>query len=99
LIVDTHDNMDILIAKFKKNKLEILINWCKFNKLDINWAKTDFMFVTNKRIKAHKVIDITAGISVRVVEQFKLLGVTIDNKLNFETYALMIKKSANRNIY
>jgi len=50
------------------------------------------MFVTNKRIKAHKVIEITAGISVRVVEQLKLLGVSIDNKPNFETYASMIKK-------
>ena len=72
---------------------------CKFNKLDINWAKTDFMFVTNKRIKAPKEIEISAGISVRVVEQFKLLGVTIDNKLNFETYASMIKKSVNRKLY
>ena len=97
-LIDTHDNMDILITKFKK-KLEILINWCKFNKLDINWAKTDFMFVTNKRIKAPKEIEISAGISVRVVEQFKLLGVTIDNKLNFETYASMIKKSVNRKLY
>jgi len=46
------------------------------------------MFVTSKRIKAPpKEIEITAGISVKVLEQFKLLGVTIDNKLNFETYA------------
>ena len=57
------------------------------------------MFVTSKRIKAPKEIEITAGISVKVVEQFKLLGVTIDNKLNFETYALMIKKSVNRKLY
>jgi hypothetical protein len=41
------------------------------------------MFVTNKRIKAPKEIEITTGISVKVVEQFKLLGVNIDNKLNF----------------
>jgi hypothetical protein len=57
------------------------------------------MFVTSKRIKAPKEIEITAGISVKVVEQFKLLGVTIDNKINFETYALMIKKSVNRKLY
>jgi hypothetical protein len=57
------------------------------------------MFVTNKRIEAPKEIEISAGISVRVVEQFKLLGVTIDNKLNFETYASMIKKSVNRKLY
>ena len=43
-----------------------------------------------------KEIEITAGISVKVVEQFKLLGVTIDNKLRFEMYASMIKKSVNR---
>jgi hypothetical protein len=57
------------------------------------------MFATSKRIKAPKEIEIAAGISVRVVEQFKLLGVTIDNKLNFETYASMIKKSVNRKLY
>jgi hypothetical protein len=34
-------------------------------------------------IKAPKVIEVTAGISVKVAEKFKLLGVTIDNKLNF----------------
>jgi hypothetical protein len=57
------------------------------------------MFVTNKIIKAPKEIEISAGVSVRVVEQFKPLGVTIDNKLNFETYASMIKKSVNRKLY
>ena len=46
-LIDTHENMDVLITKFKK-KLEVLINWCKYNKLDINWSKTDFMFVTSK---------------------------------------------------
>ncbi len=48
------------------------------------------MFATSKRIKAPK--EITAGISVKVVKQFKLPGVPIDNKLNYETYASMIKK-------
>jgi hypothetical protein len=57
------------------------------------------MFVTSKRIKAPKEIEITLGVSVKMVKQFKLLGVTIDNKLNFETYASMIKKSVNRKLY
>lgn len=39
------------------------------------------------------MIDMTIGISVKEVEKFKLLGFTIDNKLNFETYVSMIKKS------
>jgi len=56
------------------------------------------MFVTSKSIKALKWIEITAGISVTVVKQFKLLGVTIGSKLNFETYASMIKKSVKRKL-
>ena len=43
------------------------------------------MFVTNKRLgkKTPTVIPIDNS-QVKVVENFKLLGVTIDNKLNFE---------------
>ena len=53
------------------------------------------MFVTNKRINPPKEIDIGDGITnhVKVFDQFKLLGVTIDNKLNFETYASLLKKN------
>ena len=53
------------------------------------------MFVTNKRINPAKEIDIDDGITVKVVDQFKLLGVTIDNKLNCETYAILLKKTIN----
>jgi len=49
-LIDTHDNMDILITKFKK-KLEISINWCKLNKLDINWTKTDLFDLFDILIK------------------------------------------------
>ena len=49
-LYESDENLDILITKFKK-KLEPFIEWCKFNKLDINWSKTFFMFVTNKHIK------------------------------------------------
>ena len=42
------------------------------------------MFVTNKIINPPpKEIDITDGIMVKVVNQFKLLSETINNKLNF----------------
>ncbi len=44
------DNFESLISKFKDN-LKPMLDWCKFNKLDINWDKTYFMFVTNKRQK------------------------------------------------
>ena len=48
--------------------------------------------LTNKRINPPKEIDIGDGQTVKVVDQFKLLGVTIDNKLNFEKYASLLNK-------
>ena len=68
------ENLEHLISKFKED-LEPMITWCKYNKLDINWSKTFFMFVTNKRIKKSlpKEILINNQI-VKVVDNFKLLG-------------------------
>ena len=47
------------------------------------------MFVTNKQIKNKlpKEIEVN-GVMVQVVKSFKLLGVTIDYKLNFIKYSL-----------
>ena len=33
-----------------------LINWCEFNRLDLNWKKIYFMFIKNKRYDYHKEI-------------------------------------------
>ena len=43
-------DLDTLIKRFVKY-LKPLLDWCDLNKLDINWSKTYFMFVTNKKIK------------------------------------------------
>ena len=98
-LYESDENLDILITKFKK-KLEPFIEWCKFNKLDINWSKTFFMFVTNKHIKKKlpKFIAIN-GVQVEVVESFKLLGVTIDNKLSFTKYSSDMRKIINRKLF
>ena len=68
------------------------------NKLDINWNKTYFMFVTNKRVKLPKTI-IVNDVSVEVVQEFKLLGVTIDSKLNFMAYSSLLKKAIIKKLY
>ena len=46
-----------LIEEFKR-ELKTLTDWCKFNRLDINWDKTFIMFVTSKRIKVSDTIQI-----------------------------------------
>jgi hypothetical protein len=48
------------------------------------------MIVTNKRIKSPKEIEVSNGILVKVFDQFKLLGINIENKLNFASYAAKI---------
>ena len=75
---------------FVKLPKEIVVG-SKAVKLDINWSKTYFMFVTNKRVKLPKEIVVGSKAvndkceenKVSVVNSFKLLGVTIDNKLTF----------------
>ena len=61
------------------------------------------MFVTNRRVKLPKEITVDSKnvnnklieIKVSVVTSFKLLGVTIDNKLTFTEHCSILKKIVN----
>ena len=98
-LYESDQNIEVLISKFKK-KLEPFIDWCNYNKLDINWSKTFFMFVTNKHVKNKLPKEIMInGVQVQVVESFKLLGVTIDNKLSFTKYSSDIRKIINCKLF
>ena len=65
------------------------------------------MFVTNKRIKLPLEIIVDSKkndnkiveIKVNVVKNFKLLGITIDNKLNFLEHCSNMKKIINMKLY
>ena len=96
-LLDADSQLDILISRFKK-RLEPLIDGCKFNKLDLNWSKTFFMFITNKRAKLPSEIEVDGNL-IKTVDNFKLLGVTLDNKLNFSTHCSNLKKIINRKMY
>ena len=54
---DADKDLNTLINRFVE-KLKVLLEWCEFNKLVINWSKTYFMFVTNKRVKLPKEINL-----------------------------------------
>ena len=68
-----------------KIKLNPLPNWISFNQLTINWSKTKFMLLTKKRINKPKFIEIVRN-EIEVVTEFKLLGVIIDDKLQFNKH-------------
>ena len=56
------------------------------------------MFVTNKRVKPPQEV-IIDGISIKVVPEFKLLGVTLDNKLSFGKHVSNICLAVNKKLF
>ena len=47
-IYNSDSNIDNLMTHFNKN-IPSLIQWCKYNKMDINWSKTFIMFIRPPR--------------------------------------------------
>jgi hypothetical protein len=56
------------------------------------------MIITNKRVSMPKLIDFN-DISIEVVDHFKLLGVTIDNKLQFNKFVSLQCSQINKKMY
>ena len=75
------DDISVVISRFIR-KLEPFFDWVKFKQLTINWSKTKFMFLTNKRVDIQKVFR-EGYDEIVVVKSLKLLGCMIDNKLLF----------------
>ena len=72
-----------------KDAVSQLLEWCSFNRLDINWSKTYIMFIGNVK-DASSYVYINEELTISVVTQFKLLGVTIDNKMSFVSHVSQI---------
>ena len=83
-IYSSGPDLDSVVKDFQA-RIKPLSTWCSLNRLDINWSKTFVMFVTNKRVSLPSSVDLN-GVSVSVVSEFKLLGVTLDKKLNFDKH-------------
>ena len=76
----------------------------RFDMLSVKWGKKDgggaeFIYksrklkniiFTSQRVKVPIKI-LVSGLLVKAVDTFKLLGITIDNKLNFEKYSKDLK--------
>ena len=88
-----------------KAGLSLLVEWCEYNYLYVNWSKTYGMFVTNQKMKkkGKKVIVPTSidhpGTKIEIVSKFKLLGVTIDSKLSFTDHVTLVAKSINSKLF
>ena len=56
------------------------------------------MFITNKHVLTPSVIDFN-GNSIKVVNSFTLLGVTIDDRLNFNKYVGDLRSNVNKRMF
>lgn len=86
-----------LLSSFK-DSINDLMNWCKYNRVDINWSKTYCMFINKTRNITPDEILIDNK-RVEVVSSFRLLGVTIDNKLSFLHHCRDLRKNINKRLY
>jgi hypothetical protein len=96
-------------------KFKLISDWIDHNSLILNYDKTKFMFLTNKRVALPLSIKINTcevevvdsfvfgenspTIDIDVVDNVKLLGITIDNKLLFNHYFKNFAKKFNFKAY
>ena len=78
--------------------MQALIDWCDHNRLFVNFDKTNIMFVTNKRTEKPKSVELN-NCSIQVVDDFRLLGVTLDSKFSFVKHASLLVLSVNRKMF
>ena len=91
------DNLSHTIVNFSRQLIPFL-DWVKYNQLTINWSKTKLMSITKQRAVRPSLLVID-GCNVEVVDEFKLLGITIDHNLIFNKYVERITSSVNQKMY
>jgi hypothetical protein len=107
-------NLDHLISKFQ-DKFKIITDFIDHNQLIINFSKTNVMFFTNKSVSLPDKVCINGNsvdvvdsvlmetdcndINLDVVDEVKLLGIQVDNKLNFKHHFDVLCKKVNTKLY
>ena len=78
-------------SKINEN-LKILSNWFINNKLQLNISKTKVMyFYSNTSITNTNEIITLNNQTIHCVNQYKFLGLYIDNKLNYKKHIIELK--------
>jgi len=79
--------------------IERLDNWCKSKGLIISFTKTKWMVISKKSIKNLDGIVLECnGNVIERVENFKYLGIIIDDKFNFKPHFELVVKKVCSNI-
>ena len=87
-------SLDKLIQKLHKDSISI-IKWFRYNEMVVNPEKFQIMFLGCNNVKVSMDID---KCKITSTDTVKLLGITLDNKLNFNSHIEGICKKANQKI-
>ena len=88
--------IDIILAL--RLELDVVKEWLRANKLTLNIAKTKFMYFGSRQT-LNKLNEITLSIDgqkLQQVQNFKYLGLVLDEALTFESHISYICKKANQ---
>ena len=91
-----------LIETSLQKSIDKIANWCQYNHMCINIAKTKSMIITTRQ--KHQLtplrLNLTlSGKNIEHVSEHKLLGVTIDQSLRWHVHIDSIAKKVSRNLY
>ena len=82
---------DIVLITANENDLQFLLNivenWCRRWRLEVNLTKTNIMHVRNSRCQQSKFMFLFNHRPVSYCKKYKYLGTTLDEFLNFKTSA------------
>ena len=87
------DNLEKLLDSLKE-ETNVILDWFDFNEMKANSDKSHLFVINSKNDKI-----ILHNEEIIGEEKVKLLGVTIDNKLNFKEHITMICKKANQKLH
>ena len=91
-------DIDELYVKINR-ELSMLLDWFRANKLSLNESKTQYMLFTTKPThNANNTISINNN-DVSRVQHFKLLGITIDDKLKWNEHTRVINQRIVRALF
>ena len=88
-IVYVHKDLATLTS-YVNERLSILYDWCCFNKMVINPAKSEYLLLTNRPVAVYPVISLGGDIIERVGTS-KYLGIHLDDKLKYHDQIAHVK--------
>ena len=91
---------DIVLLSETENDLQLLLKivnvWCSKWRLEVNLLKTNVMHVRKNHCQRSKFTFIFENKKVEYCDEYKYLGVTINENLNFEKTTAILCESAGR---